>query len=53
MESRFYTYAFALALSETGDDYVDTFVPFFLAAMPDDGRPIGLRDVQTDRKSVV
>lgn len=46
MGSRFYTYALAQALSEAGDDYVDTFVPFLLAAMPPETEPAELGVVQ-------
>ncbi len=46
-DGRFYTYALAQALSEAGDDYVDTFVPFLLGAMPEHGEA-SVADVQTE-----
>ncbi|MGH2709884.1 MAG: hypothetical protein ACRDH9_01590, partial [Actinomycetota bacterium] len=45
-QSRFYTYALAQALSEAGEDYIDTFVPFLLAVMPQGGAPADGRNIQ-------
>ena len=50
MKGMFYTYALARTLFEEGQDYIDTFWPFVLKVLPEDGNAIRLASIQEKLK---